>query len=367
MSTKQFTETAIDVVKLYIKLRFVRSPGAILITTGLVLVAIATGLNFAGKLGISLSWLTIELSANSPEISDLINCVIGAPGLLLIIFGAFLLWKTALNGIKVADRKRILGVQLIGLNDGIQTPLVEAIPPEFIGQRRAIMIDVREQLKGAFRIQEALDEINRVGSRLSSEVTGMAVEDYLIFGGGLAPVPLLFQFGNILDDESHLHWMDWQRDNRKWVQSSQGTSIPAWLAPDLSTTKTGEIVLAIAVSYPITGEVLARAFPEIPVLYWGPKERLLGTIIGDDSSKIICEEFRNLLIALAEKGTSRIHMVLAAPAALVMRLGSSYDARNMLPLTIYQFEQGNSNPYPWGVNIKVEHGMKKCVIEKNLF
>jgi hypothetical protein len=366
MIFKYCIDTASDLFKLYIKLRFLRSPGALLLTSGLTMFVIVTGLNFAAKFGFSLSWLKFELSANSPVTSDWITNAITVVALISTFTGIFLLFMLTLNGIKVANRKRILGVQLSGLNDGIQSPLSEAIPDEFIGQRKPIMIDVREQLKGVFRIEEALDEVNRIGSRLRSEVTGMAVEDYLVFAGGLAPVPLLFQFGNILDDESHIHWMDWQRDNQKWIQTDRGISIPIWQAPDLTTISTGEIVLAVAISYPITDEVLAKAFPEIPVLRWGPNVRLLSSIIGSDSTKEICKEFRDLLILLAEKGVTSVHMVLASPASLAMRLGSSYDARNMLPLTIYQFEKASNDPYPWGVKMEVKNGIKKgTAINKN--
>lgn len=365
MTIKYLFDTVREMFALYFKLRFFRSPGASLLSTGLSIIALTIGANFVVSANVSFSWIKFSGTAQSPQVPDCINFTGYGVGLLCVIIGTILLYRTTINAIKLTERKSVLAVQLIGLSDVVQSSIADAIPAEVVGQRKPVMIDVREQLKGGFRIQEAVEEVSRVSARLRSEVTGMAVEDYTVYAGGLAPVPLLFQFGNLLEDESLIHWMDWHRDEKKWIRTEQGTPLAAWPVPDVSHLSAGEVVLAVPVSYPITDDVLSRGFPGRQVLRWGPQERLLGRVVDEQSSQAICEVFRNLLVRLAEQGINRIHLVLAAPAALSIRLGNSYDPRNMPPLIVYQYEQANQNPYPWGVEIRVHQGMRKGILIEN--
>ncbi|WP_123003910.1 SAVED domain-containing protein, partial [Escherichia coli] len=44
-----------------------------------------------------------------------------------------------------------------------------------------------------------------------------------------------------------------------------------------------------------------------------------------------------------------IHLIMSAQRIVVLNFGRRYDSRNMSDIIVYQFEQSNSNPYPWGV------------------
>lgn len=366
MTIKYFIDTLREMFALYCKLRFHRSPGAALLSIGFAILALTGGANIALRLAITSSWWRLDGTIQPPQIPDWLNNSAFGVGLLMVIVGSILLYRTALNGFKRDERKRILAVQLIGLNDVVQPPMVDAIPTECVGQRRPLMIDVRELLKGGFRVAEAVDEVSRISSRLRSEITGMAVEDFTVYAGGLAPVPLLFLFGNMLEDESFIHWMDWQRDEKKWISTKHGIPCTSWASPNVSNVSACEIVLVVPVSYPITDDVLSRGFPDKHVLRWGPQQWLHGKVIDEDSISEICIAFRNLLIMLTEQGIKHIHLVLAAPSALSIRLGNSYDARNMPPLVVYQYESASQNPYPWGVQVQSHQGIKKGVLVENV-
>lgn len=365
MNAKYLVDIVRELATHYVNLRYRRSPWVILLNTGVAVLGLVLGLTILVSIGVNLPWLTIKAKAESAQVPDWITATIIVVALLLIIAGACGLFLDFFKSHKSELRKRVLGVQLLGLTDAVQTPLIEAIPAKINGQRKAIMVDIREPLKGGHRLKEAVDEVNRIGSRLRGEVTGLAVEDFTIFAGGLAPVPILFQFGNMLDDESRIHWMDWLRDEKRWIELNEGKSISAWPEPDVTNLSPGEVVLAIPVSYPITDSVIEQAFPGTPVLRWAPQERALGAVIDEESTRAICNEFRNLLIKIFEQGISHVHLVMAAPSALSIRLGNSYDARNMLPVTVYQFEQTNQNPYPWGIRIVSSNGVKEGGVEEN--
>lgn len=52
---------------------------------------------------------------------------------------------------------------------------------------------------------------------------------------------------------------------------------------------------------------------------------------------------------------TRIHLILASPASLAIRLGMAYDPRLMPELLVYQYERTDPVPYPWALRMP-NHG-----------
>ncbi len=58
---------------------------------------------------------------------------------------------------------------------------------------------------------------------------------------------------------------------------------------------------------------------------------------------------RDAIQQLTAAGIKRIHMVLAAPSSLSLRIGMAYDRRLSAELVVYQYERRLAPPYPWGI------------------
>jgi SMODS-associated and fused to various effectors sensor domain/SAVED-fused 2TM effector domain len=346
----------LNFIKDFVRLVLVRSLGGNLMKGGLVILGLAIGISFSAKLWINLTWFQFTGTANSSEISSWATIGLVVLGLLMFILGAVHSYRVQKATEALASRKRVLCIQLNGLSDGIIPQISDAVPAEVPGVRISRTIDIREILKGGDRLTDAVLEVNALPRQLQQDINGKSVGDYTIFVGGLAPVPFLFLFGNILGDKSAIHLMDWHRDDRRWVSIDTGITVDAWSLPDVSSVSAGEIVLCMGVTYPISDSAIATAFPEISVVRWEPQIRILGKVISEDSCKRLAVHFRDLLDLLKERGVTRIHILLAASSTLCMSLGSTFDARNRVSIVVYQYEQSSSNPYPWGITLTAKDG-----------
>ncbi|MCY1537490.1 SMODS-associated and fused to various effectors sensor domain protein [compost metagenome] len=65
----------------------------------------------------------------------------------------------------------------------------------------------------------------------------------------------------------------------------------------------------------------------------------------------LAAQFRDAVQQLSAIGVRKLHLVVAAPASLSVRLGMSYDRRLFPDAVVYQFEKGLSKPYPWGLQM----------------
>lgn len=339
-------------------------PGGAVILVGFFLLGILWSIDFSLNGDIKRSWLSLNFGIKSPEIFKSILIIGSIFALGIIAYGIYLRGIDDNQNIKKQSRKRAFIFQLMGLNDSN----VAAIS-EFTNVNSQIspqIIDVREDLRGGFRIDDAIKKIDNVSKILQANIGQLDPADYSIYAGGLAPVPLLFQFGNILEDEGVVHWMDWDRGQRKWINIKNGTHLSKWKTPMLGDINgSNEIVLIIDVSYQVEESIVNKAFPDVPIIRWGPQNKLLGVIADEQSGDEICNEFRKLLVDLSDAGVNDVRLIIAASSSLVMKLGSTYDPRNMVPVTVYQYEKELENPYPWGVRVKMVVGEKSTVFVKN--
>jgi hypothetical protein len=281
--------------------------------------------------------------------------------LLMVILGTCLLLRAVVQNEKMARRKRVLAVQLIGLNDVIVPPLESSIPSDVLGHRESVRVDIREMLKGAHRLESAISEIDMVKRHLIQKSQGLAAEDFGVHACGLAPVPLLFQLGNVLENESHIQWWDWNQG--VWVMSDHGIAVQTWQSSNLdSIGPAAELVVRAGLTYNIERSEVERAFPGLPVIDWSPSQSLFRVVIDEQSCVAICSEFEALLRTLKIKGVTRVHLLLATSTVLAMRLGSVYEPRNMVEVVVYQYEKNCPNPYPWGLSIKALNGEKNSFL-----
>ncbi|MCW6596092.1 SAVED domain-containing protein [Yersinia ruckeri] len=353
MKTSRFMDRIFELATLY----FRKSPAGLLLSAGVSLMLggpwLAAKLIFR-KESSDGSYIVGEISTTETE--WWVNAVCLGVGALLVAVGLYFAWIT----FQEQRRKLVIALELRGLNQTADSPLQSAIPSLTPGRRESIFIDVRQLIQGTTaQKQEAVHAVNLIPIRLKQLKDGKDRDDLSVYAGGLAPVPLLFLTGNLIAAESRVHWFDWDRKASMWVSPDEGTdltdTLPIGYEPSYQ-----DVVLAFSVSYPIDLIEIRTAFPGINIVELKIENPVPGKVISETSIQRLMQDFMNCIATLKSKGTKRIHLVLATPSILSIRLGSCYAGRNMPELIIYQYQQAQKeNPYPWGVrmpNSETNHG-----------
>ncbi|WP_311971265.1 SAVED domain-containing protein [Pseudomonas baltica] len=346
MTLSATQERLLNIIETYVR----RSPAGVLISGGIALML--GGPTLAIKLVFSKKNSDDEYVIGEVSTTDAewwINATCLALGAVLVLVGLYFAWLLFHD----QRRKRVVAIELRGLNQTLDAPMQNAIPSRVLGRREPIFIDVRQMVDGTERLRrEAVSAVNLIPQRLKQLKDGCDRDDLILYAGGLAPVPLLFLAGNLLAAESEIHWLDWNRKTLKWVPPSSGTDVPPIQTVDYTPATKTEAVLAVSISYPVDVSELKTAFPGIPIVKMQIDGAFPGLVVSDASIQQIMQDFMQTLARLQATGIRKIHLVLAAPSVLSMRLGTSYAGRNMPELVVYQYQRAlTENPYPWGVEM----------------
>ena len=359
-------DTTADVVRLYIKTRFVRNPGSAAITTGLILLALLLSAAYSAKGALNLPWLQLEAKTSSQPIQPVQEYILFGVAIFLILCGAGWLFYCAhrqnSREAEASDRKVVLCVQLDAYNEVIPLPLTSAVPTRLKGRRILILVRKRDFLVGGNNLQDVALEILNIKSNLLQHANGLAPDDISVCAGGLAPVPFLFMFGNVLEDDRPINWAELHRNSGQWLWDKDGSSVQSWGIPNLDGICSSDVVLRSGITYSINADDVSKAFPDKEIVIWEPTEKLFQVIIDEASCNAICDDFKKLLRQLGSKGVKRVHFLLACSTLLTMRLGSVFDPRNMPDVIVYQYEKNSELIYTWGVGIEAHEGRKKPII-----
>lgn len=362
----KITDNIGDIFRLYIRARYIKTPGSLAITSGLAILALLLGKNVVGILKINIPHIEFAASINTSGIPASWELILFCISLLLILAGMawifFMDYKQRKSEAKENDRKVVLVVQIEGYSNVIQSPATSSVPPEIKGKRIPIMINVRDALLDGHRLQDAADDVANVERTVHQHGVGHNSADINICAGGLAPVPFLFMLGNILEDHRPIHWAEWDRKGSRWTWSNEGVAVQTWGLPNLETFADDEIVLKSGITYRIADIEIAQAFPGLSVVKWEPAKTIFEVILDEHSCLDICEEFKTLMRQLKDQGVKRVNFLLACSTALTMRLGSVLDPRNMPEVIVYQYEKNSSLIYTWGLGIKIHEGRKSAIV-----
>lgn len=350
MNTTRLIDRIFELATLY----FRRSPAGLLLSSGVTLMLggpwLAAKLIFR-KESADGSYIAGEINTTQTEWWANAACL--GIGSLLVAIGLYFAWIT----FQEQRRKLVIALELRGLSQTADSPLQSAIPALTLGKRESIFLDVRQLVQGTTaQKQDAISSVNLIPIRLKQLKDGRDRDDLSVYAGGLAPVPLLFLTGNLLAAESKIHWLEWNRKTSMWVSPDEGTDLTDSLPVNYEPAYQ-DVVLAFSVSYPIDRSELTTAFPETNIVELKIENPAPGIVISEKSIQRLMQDFMNCIATLKSKGTKRIHLILAAPSILSIRLGSCYAGRNMPELIIYQYQQAQKgNPYPWGVRMPNSEG-----------
>lgn len=324
-----------------------------LIVAGITLIVAAVGANWFGTLLYKDENLSFDLSISTTDaFPSWVYWSLLLLGLLLLIAGiAFAVWD-ACRDARSSKRNQTLIVEVRGLHSSPDSPLESAKIPT-PGIRRSVLIDFRPASEQELVNPEAaLEKISALKPTLTALSTGANQSDISVVVGGLAPVPTLVLTGAILDDESHITVFDWDRSIGDWRETNQvddGARL-RMLNPPTINPGTSEAVLAVSASYAIRTEDLDAKFPSLPRLVLCSDPPLTADrfwSLEKQSAYIVT--IRDAIQQLTAAGVKRIHMVLAAPSSLSLRVGMAYDRRLSAELVVYQYERRLTPPYPWGI------------------
>lgn len=337
-----------------------RTLALVLLKYGVVLMLAALGIDILAQAdfkGVSNAWsFRIASGEGLPKWA-----MLGAFGLgcVLAILGIIVAVQRAWADIKKEARQKLIIVELRGLHSSPDSPAKGAELGEYIGQKEWVQVDFRPQGNDALVDPNlALTKISGIKTTVEILAAGRDKADIQLAIGGLAAVPALFLAGMLVDDETNVTLYDWDRNAKLWrlVDGSDDRKRFELLDGAEVDAGTKEVVLAVSVSYPIDTQALRQTFgASMPIARLTSEEVLADRYWSEEKQQAYVVSLRDAIQKLMSVGVQRIHMVLAAPASLSIRMGMAYDRRLMPNLIVYQYEKTATPPYPWGIQMPT-HG-----------
>jgi hypothetical protein len=339
-----------------------RMPALTLIRIGAALLALLfVGLAFGVSIPTERGPIVLSFSTDS-DVPLAITWGVFLLGASLIVVGA--IWTRC--ALRENDRKKVIVIELRGLRDTSGHPLADVVPENIVGRRDQLLMDIRQGLQDGKIIDPAI-AVGRIQSlpyQLAGRQTGLHRSDISYVLGGLAPVPLSFLTGIILDDEGPMTLMDWNRYSDAWepLHGSDDRRRFQIEGLDLIKDGTAEVALTVSVSYQIDRVGVAAKLPEVQYVHMeldggGPDAHW-----SEDKQAALGRQFLETAIDLGNRGVRQIHLFLAAPSSVVFRFGRLYDKRNLPNLVVYQYQREERPPYPWGIRMPVESGQQAEVV-----
>uniref|UniRef100_UPI0004634A98 SAVED domain-containing protein n=1 Tax=Pseudomonas syringae TaxID=317 RepID=UPI0004634A98 len=274
--------------------------------------------------------------------------VIGT-GLALIVHGY-------LKAQRETDSRRIAVLELRGLVDTSDTPLINAVPAKYRGRKEDCLVDLRSLLASKTPdVQGAIVELAHIPRQLRRVRGDSTRGNVQVVAGGVMQVPLLFYTGVLLDDEGQVALMDWERVDSTWAELGEVDSGQRFSIDGLEKVVTGgPVVLAISASYIVEFSDIAKTFPSLPLVHLARPNPKVNKLWSEDEQKELARQFLDVLCSLKSANVTMVHLVLAAPTTLAIRFGKHYDVRNMPPIRCYHWERNQSPPYPWCVEMPTD-------------
>lgn len=327
-----------------------RPIGVTLISFGCGLIVLLLG-GWALTVGVSFDGGQLTFRLGDGDLTTPVHRLVLAIAFALIVGGGILLCSNVLR-----DRKRrVIVVEVRGLRDWTGSPLVKAVPREIKGQRMAVPVDLRQKVKDGVIVEPgaALEKFGTLAGQVRLLEEGAGAGESTIVYGGLSPVPFTFLTGMVLDDEGGVVVLDWDRHDNRWRELNEPDDGARFEERGVDSVYEGaeEVALVVSVSYRIGVLAVRCTVPELPVVELSLQPKGSETHWSATKQQMLGKEFLQTAMRLGDLGVMRLHLFLAAPNSVVFRFGRLYDRRNLPELIVYQYEQGQKPPYPWGVQM----------------
>ncbi|WP_029048761.1 SAVED domain-containing protein [Cupriavidus sp. amp6] len=345
--------------------------GLRLVQGGMGLFGIASAGNWLFNVNADTPWGKFSFQLSNPgSTSDFLTSAAALLALLMIVGGAVFAVINQVRINRLQTRQRVLVLEMRGLADTSDAPLKDAIPKRLTGIPESVLVDVRQHMQSnsTSSLGVVLDELSGIPRDLGSRRKDFARSDISTVVGGILPVPFLFHVGVLLDDESHVTLMDWERTEGEWrdlAEPDDGRRFEICGLEQLQHGVHKEVVVAVSASYSVDEQGIAETFAGFAVVHLRVPSPMPNALWSEAKQQALANQFLQTLGIVASGGTEMVHLILAAPASLAIRLGSSYDVRNFPAAIAYQYERTQQNKYPWGVRLRT-HGVTRAeIVETN--
>jgi len=329
-----------------------KSRGLLVMRAGsALLVLLIAGMNLSLTIPTGSGSFTIGWADGG--ISPLLSYGLIALAVVLILVGLFLVIGEA----RIEGRKRVFVIELRGLRDWDGPPLTDDVPASLPGRREPILLDMRQRIQDGVIVDPgaALKRISSLRSDLELREKGIDRRDFSYVAGGLAPVPLTFLVGVVLDDETPITFMDWDRHARKWHRLSEPDDLKRFVIDGLDPlpAQVDEVILAVSASYQVDLASARAKLPGCAVVHLLLDGASTSSHLSSEKQIALGRQFLDTCLKLQARGVKRIHLFLAAPSSLTLRFGTLYDKRNLPLVAVYQYEQGKRQPFAWAISMPV--------------
>lgn len=353
MSDSSFWGTAAYVARAWADWKFKRRIGMVLVSLGVTLF-IAAMAGFAIGMTIPTDNGPLKLNFSTEGTPQIIVWGAFGSAIALIVLGIVFLVQDR----REESRKRVIAIEVRGLRDTSGQPLSAAIPASIKGRRELLLVNLRQGQDGTIlEPATALRHIQSLPQDISRRESGVDRADISYVMGGLAPVPLNFLVGVLTDDEGAVTLLDWDRNANKWRELDAEDDHRRFQIGGLKSVPAGcsEVALAVSVSYGVDLAGIASKLPATPLVGMTLEAGTPNAHWSEDKQQALAQQFHETAIALGNKGVRLIHLFLAAQNSVVLRFGRTYDKRNLPSLIVYQYEQGQNPPFPWGIRMPVQN------------
>lgn len=327
------------------------------LVAGAICITAAVGKGLAISVATKIFGHEVTLSA-LPSISGVLQWMLVGVGVLLMGCGAILGTVRYFHHRSDNDRRRILVIEQRGLRDTTDTPLIDAIPTALLGRKESILIDIRERIKDGevTHPEKALERVAGLPMELERRRSGLAATDISTVYGGLSPVPFTFLAGLLLDDESKIVVMDWDRNSGHWRTLDGEDDGASFSIRGFDQIPVGskDVAVAVSVSYRVDVDSVQKAAPGAALIELDLTSRSTDSHWAEEKQQRLAQEFLNAAIRIADSGATTIHLFIAAPNSVVFRLGRIYDKRNLPHVLVYQYQRGRDIEHPWAVVMPVQ-------------
>jgi len=335
-----------------------RSPALLVMRTGLGCLALAFGAGWVFDVSLPFREGQFYLSLNTDGGSPMaIVYAIVFLGIILIVVG--LTWEMARyrSDQRRLARKKVIVIEARGLRDTSGTPLHEAVPEKLEGHRDQMLVDLRQRVKDGMIIDPsaAVERLVSLPTDLERREKGLDRRDITLVYGGLAPVPLTFLTGILIDDEGSVVVMDWDRHAGNWrvLNGDDDGNRFKIIGLDAVHVGSGDVALAVSVSYGVDLDGVRRKAGDMPLVQLELENGSPDCHWSEEKQKALGKQFLDTMITLSNLCVTRVHIFLAAQNSVVFRFGRLYDKRNLPDVIVYQYQREETPPYPWAIRMPV--------------
>lgn len=341
-----------------------RHPGLSLVGSGVAIFLATFGMNFFAQGAYSNGAENLSFKFTTGDGAPMWASVLAyILSIVLMVSGLVIVILREKQERKKAHRQRFIVIELRGLHASPDTPAVNADLGAVLGERHSLPIDFRPNPGAMVDPAYMLERISSIQPTIATLTAGKDKSDVYVAVGGLAAIPGLFLTGMLLDDESHVTLYDWDRNAKAWHLIEGADDGKRFLPLDTSELpfQCEEVVLTVAVSYPIDVAGVQATFAGMPVVRLTAQETLADRYWSSEKQQALVVAFRDAVQELMSRGVRKIHLILAAPSSPTIRMGMAYDRRLLPDIVVYQYERTASPPYPWGI-LMPTHGRKSASI-----